>query len=427
MRPVAAVLLLLGIGLPASAGPQEALPDRLSAACRDLESGDSRRVFAAVQAIAQLGGAALPSIEARTKESKGRVRDYLELAAEEIRIAPHLPAFPAVRKVTMKSADKNVVELLSDLRAKTGAAISLENLLDEENLPEITVDVKDATMLEAFDAICHAGNVTVSMENGQFELYTGAYVDLPRFFFGHYFFRLSEFEVKKTVTFRKPSAQSFTIQMETVWDPAAAPSRFKSVRVVEALDDRGRSLVLPPADPAVAAPGDEDDPDAEGSHTFLRLVPPSPAATKITVLRGFSTIVLPKGRATTKFAAPAAGQTATSGEFEARIRDLDAEHHFLTIELSSKKQSPEVLNKLGLMGAVSVKGWDAARTAVTKTSWNESALEVTVTFEPMRLKDQPIRPPEENGAPVLERVDLSVVTSTQEKRIPFEFRDLKLK
>ncbi|HLY08414.1 MAG TPA: hypothetical protein VKW04_03805, partial [Planctomycetota bacterium] len=273
MRRLGIVVLVLVVARANDARPQEPAPDLLGAACRDLEGNEPRRVYAAVQAIAQLGGASLPAIESRAKEAKGRQREYLELAAEEIRSAPHLPGYPPVKRVTMKSNDRNVVELLADLRAKTGTALSLENLMDEEKLPELPFEVKDATMLEAFDAICHAGNVTVSMQNGQFTLFTGAYVDLPRFFYGHYFLRLSEFELLKSVTFRKPAIQTFNVEMEMVWDPVAAPLRFQPLRISEAMDDRGKNLVLPPAppDPSVKPEEKDADPDDEGPTMKLHL------------------------------------------------------------------------------------------------------------------------------------------------------------
>ena len=88
-------------------------------------------------------------------------------------------------------------------------------------------------MLEAFDAICHAGNVSIGMANGQFMLYPGEYADLPRFFYGHYFFRLQEFELLKTVDFRKPAVQTFNITMELLWDPAVPPSRIRPASILE--------------------------------------------------------------------------------------------------------------------------------------------------------------------------------------------------
>ncbi|HEV3029085.1 MAG TPA: hypothetical protein VG457_16020, partial [Planctomycetota bacterium] len=103
MRALAVVLFALIGCLGAEARPQDLSADRLALACRDLESNDPKRIFAAVQCVAQMGGVSLPAIEARAREAKGRVRDYLELAAEEIRSAPHLPGYPAVKRLSMKS------------------------------------------------------------------------------------------------------------------------------------------------------------------------------------------------------------------------------------------------------------------------------------------------------------------------------------
>lgn len=423
------VLLLLALG-GVEGLPQES--DRLTAASRDLESGDPKRVFAAVQTIAQLGGASLPAIEARAREAKGRVRDYLELAAEEIRLAPHLPNFPPVKRVSMKSADKNVVELLTDLRARTGAAIALDNLLDEEKLPEIAFEVKDATMLEAFDAICHAGNVTVSMESGQFMLYTGTYVDLPRFFYGHYYFRLSEYDHLKTVNFRRPAVETFEVHMEMIYDPAAAPLRYQPVRVVEALDDRGKNLVKPPGPPD---PKPEDiDLEAVGPAMTLHLLPPSPGSQKLAVIRGFCPVVLPKARTTMTFATPDAAapppeqkSTVTAGDFKVVITRVDLATHSVTLELSSKKLKTEALGELDLLSHVVLKGWESTSSYVQKSSPEDDVMEITVSYEPLRFKDSLVRPTEETPPPAIEKLEVSVVTSTQEKRIPFEFKDLKIR
>src|SRR5262249_20297692 len=153
-------------------GPAPGLQEeKVAPLSRELESAEVRRVYHAVSDLAALGEPALAAIEARARDAKGRARDYLGLAADEIRSARLTPGVPPLQRLSMKAADRNVIELLGDLRARTGVLLSLENLMGEEKLPEIPVDIRDATMLEAFDAICHAGSVTVTMENGQFMLY----------------------------------------------------------------------------------------------------------------------------------------------------------------------------------------------------------------------------------------------------------------
>lgn len=416
--------------------------DKVAPLVKELESTELRRVYHAVADLAALGEAALPSVEAAAREAKGRTREYLTLAAEEIRSAQATGIVPP-KRISLKAADRNVVELLNDLRAKTGVALSLENLQGEEKLPDAAVDIKDCTMLEAFDAICHAGNVTVTMENGQFMLYQGDYQDLPRFFYSQYFFRLGNYVLMKTATFRKPAVQSFKIQMEMLWDPAAAPCRFSPPVVVEAVDDRGKNLLIPPAKKKdVKTPPDPEDEDGQEAMSFLELQPPTPGAQKIAVLRGFAPISLPKTKATVSFSEPPRkeggpdeghasfeGQIRKVGDFTVKISKVEAAMFRIGVEISSTKMKPDEIARLPFLAGVALKGGDLGRTYVSLWSMKDDVAELMVSFQPLHLKEPLIRLNEDRPAPppVIEKLDLSIVTAVQERRIPFEFRDLKIK
>src|SRR5436190_17824847 len=132
MIGVLAVLALLGV-------PQDAVEPLT----RDLESPEIPKIYYSVARLSALGEKAIPEIEARAKGSKGRVRDYLQLAADEIRAAGLLTGIPTAKRITLKSTDRNVIELLGELRTKTGLALALENLLGEEKMPEIPVEIQD--------------------------------------------------------------------------------------------------------------------------------------------------------------------------------------------------------------------------------------------------------------------------------------------
>jgi hypothetical protein len=356
----------------------------------------------------------------------------------------------------MKASDRNVVELLGDLRAKTGVALSLENLMGEEKLPEVPVDVHDATMLEAFDAICRAGNVTVTMENGQFMLYQGDYEEMPRFFYDHYFFRLRNFVLMKTADFRRPAVQSFKIQMEMLWDPAAAPCKFNAPVVVEAVDDKGKSLIAPPPpakkDPPKAAEVIEDN-DAE-STSFLQLLPPSAVSEKIAVVRGYATIGLPKTKVTLSFAEetkkgdrkepalpdkaqdPPAdpvsaldGMVRKSGDFTVKIVKVEASLFRVTCEISSATMKVEDIGKMPFLANVTLKGAEPTRSYVSLWSMKDTVAEVMVSFQPLHIKEILVKPGDDRPTPpsLVEKIELSIVTAVQERKIPFEFRDVKIK
>lgn len=431
MIRVLAVLALLGV-------PQDAVEPL----ARDLESPELLKIYHSVARLSALGEKAIPEIEARAKGSKGRVRDYLQLAADEIRAAGLLTGIPAPKRITLKSSDRNVIELLGELRTKTGLALALENLLGEEKMPEIPVEIQDATALEAFDAICKAGNVSILMDNGQIMLYQGDYQELPRFFYDHYFFRLGSFVVAKTADFRRPAVQSFRIQMEMLWNPAATPCRFNAPVVVEAVDDKGKVLLVPPEAPRKKEdPEDEEEP---GAVSMLHLLPPSPGSEKIAVLRGFSTVALPRTRVTVSFVEPASKKPEapqaeqTGGPFEGLVRKTDGftirvskvepALYRIILEVSSTTLKPDDIAKLPFQATVVLKGGETTRCYLSPCA-NKEAADVTVAFQPLHLQETLIQPGDDRPPPppVIERIELSIVTAVQERRIPFEFRDVKLK
>jgi hypothetical protein len=453
--------MICGLAVLALAlAPQE---DKVGPLSRELESADVRRIYHAVSDLAALGEPALPAIETRARGAQGRLRDYLSIAAEEIRATRLTTGIPPLQRLSMKTGDRNVIELLGDLRARTGVALSLENLMGEEKLPEIPVDIRDATMLEAFDAICHAGNVTVTMENGQFMLYQGEYQDMPRFFYEHYFFRLGNFVLMKTADFRKPAVQSFKIQMEMLWDPAAAPCKFNPPVLVEAVDDKGKNLIPPP--PKKEAPkGPRDAFKQEGKEpsdgseeneseatSFLQLLPPSPAAEKLSMLRGFATIGLPRTKVTLSFAeepkkerkdapdkvqdptadAPSAldGMVRKSGDFSVKIVKVEAALLRVTCEVSSGTMKVEDIGKMPFLASVTLKGGEPTRSFVNLWSVKEGAAEVMISYSPLHLREVLVKPGDEKAAPAtpVEKIELSIVTAVQERKIPFEFRDVKIK
>jgi hypothetical protein len=458
IRAGAVLILVLA---PDAFGGQAAPPeDKLAAATHELESADVRKIYHAVSDLAALGEPALPAIEKRAQGAQGRIRDYLHLVAEEIRSARLTTGIPPVQRLSMKASDRNVVELLGDLRAKTGVALSLENLMGEEKLPEVPVDVRDVTMLEAFDAICRAGNVTVTMENGQFMLYQGDYQEMPRFFYDHYFFRLGNFVLLRTVNFRKPALQSFKIQMEMLWNPAAAPCKFNPPVVIEAMDDKGKNLIPPPAkkeppkpvEPKV--PGDAEENEAEAT-SFLQLLPPSPASEKLAVIRGFTTIGLPKTKVTLSFAeepkkgerkepapadkvqdpaaepppSPLDGLQRKSGDFSVKIVKVESGLFRITCEVSSATMKVEDIGKMPFLASVTLKGAEPTRSYVSLWSMKDTVAEVMISFQPLHLKEILVKPGDDRPSPPspVEKIDLSIVTAVQERKIPFEFRDVKIK
>lgn len=398
--------------------------DRLVPLARNLESSDLRKVYRAVGDLAALGEAALPALESRAKDAQGRTRDYLRLAADEIRSAALLNGVPVAKRISIKASDRNVTELLGDLRARTGIALALENLLaDNEKLPEVPVDIQDATPLEAFDAICKAANVSIMMENGQFGLYPGDYQETPRFFYDHYFFRLGGFVLMKTADFRRPAVQNFVVRMELLWDPVAAPCRFAAPVIVEAVDEKGKNLLPPPA-----KKDDEEEPQDAGPSSELHLVPPSPGAEKIAALRGFVKVGLPRKRVTLTFGGKDAleGQVRKAEGYTAKVAEHEPLQFRLVLDLTSGSTKPEDLQLLPFQAVVTLKGGEATR-CYLNTNVTEDACQVHINYQPLHLREALVDGDRPVPAAAVEKIELSIITAVQERKIPFEFRDVKLK
>src|SRR5688500_6780780 len=83
--------------------------DKILPLTRELESADVRKIYHAVSDLAALGEPALPSVERRAKDAKGRARDYLNLVVDEIRSARLTTGVPPIQRLSMKATDRNVV------------------------------------------------------------------------------------------------------------------------------------------------------------------------------------------------------------------------------------------------------------------------------------------------------------------------------
>jgi hypothetical protein len=256
-----------------------------------------------------------------------------------------------------------------------------------------------------------------------------------------------------------------------LWNPSAAPCRFNAPVVLEAMDDKGKSLRVPPEAPRRKS-DPEDVEEEPGAVAMLNLLPPSSGSEKISVLRGFSTVALPRTRVTVTFGEEApkkpestatpkkpaptraeettpkapepqatepAKPTAPQGEsleglirkadgFTIKVVKVEPALYRVMFEISSSTLKPDDLSKLPYQATVVLKGGETTRCFISPSA-NKEAADVTVAFQPLHLQEALVQPGEDRPPPppVIERIELSIVTAVQERRIPFEFRDVKLK
>lgn len=405
----------------------------ITARLKDLGSADVRTVYRAVERLTQLGDAALPALDAHLRQAARPVRPYVELALQEIGAGRSQPDYPKARRHSLKSSDKNAADLLVDLKSRTGLPLSIESLLDEEKLPELSLDLRDATPLEAVDAVCKAGGLTMERDGARFEIYSGGYPDFPKFFYDHYLFRLETYARTRSVSFRKPLRDRLRIDLTLLWDSGISPARLLPARLLEAVDETGKDLIPPPepakTDPPAADPESSHPPVPEGTgRDSLEILPPAPKAAKIARLRGVVPVLHPKARVDVTFKNPAAGQTKEAGGFHVTLKAIDRENFALDLFITSKTMKTEELRTRPVVASLRLKGQETPR-CVASSGVEEGGLRVRVEFVNVRLQREAgvFRLEEPLRAADIQTFQLTVVTETVERRVPFEFRDVTVR
>ena len=117
--------------------------------------------------------------------------------------------------------------------------------------------------------------------------------------------------------------------------------------VVEVADDKGKSLLPPPA--KKEEPGDhaeEAEPNAVDQQALhpLELLPPSPGAQKLVVLRGYRTISLPKDKMTVAFSPDPSRKPAPENEpLAGPLEGLVRKNGDYTVKIANEGETPAQL------------------------------------------------------------------------------------
>lgn len=409
--------------------PQEAPDDRLAGLLKEAEASDIRAAYRAVERLADLGPAALAAIEAAAKAAPEGPSGRLALAADEIRARRDLKAaYPQVRRFSATSTSRTTPDLLGDLRTTTGLDLEFGDLLEEENLPKVAVDFKDASPFEALAEICRAGSASWYFEDGVVNVYSGGFEDLPRFFFGHFMITLESHALVRTVRFGEPAQERLLLSLHAGWNPVLLAAGGRAPRLLEARDEKGRSLVPPPPKEK-AAEGEDEAPtrDAGGIYEELELLPLARGSQKIAVLRGEVPLRVPRAAVTVEFQKPKAGAKQETEGVTVTVASVESKgggSYTARLELSVAGMKPEDLVKKWVVLGLKTAGGRRLH-ADPDLDEAEGKIEVSCDFEdPARVRRQggakPVPPP-------IESLTLFYIRESFERRVPFEFRDLKIK
>jgi hypothetical protein len=341
------------------------LPGKIDGALQRLADDALDVREAAASELGELGPDAVPllreRLDALDAERKGRVQESIRRIEERQRLARVLPP---LRRATLEAAEKPLRDVLEEISKQTGIPIDLSGGTFDGPL---TISLKDALPLQAFDEACaKAGGFSYRVRRAGEEMgfNPGAAPDPsgsalffqptagpagPAAYAKSYRLRLNQITLTRTNDFRRERS-SATLQMEILWPPPAAPHSVSEFRIVDAVDDRGRSL-LPAADPNNAARFQAGfnrnrfrNHWTGGSYHALEIAYPAADAAKIASLKCALSVVYPGDERALVFEKPAdaRGESRELHGLKVMLKDCksDGQDHTIQLEISGRFAPP---------------------------------------------------------------------------------------
>ncbi|HZL73442.1 MAG TPA: hypothetical protein VFC86_13350, partial [Planctomycetota bacterium] len=258
--------------------------------------------------LIELGDKAEEKVKARLASADGELKHLCKRILEQLAVPKKLRGLlPPLRKVTIDAKDRSLKEVLEDLR--TQGALTLET--GEVGDAAVSVSIKEATPLEALDAVCKAagygyfidgrtqytkgkflaagGAAPAIVESGvesKIRLQPGSYLAVPRQFIRHYLVEPTNISLSKSDNFRQ-SYNAANLNLRVAWAPGANPQTGE-IAVESATDDKGRVLFEAPKNAPKYSGGGTYI--SGGLNASVQLAYPEADARKIASIKGKATI-----------------------------------------------------------------------------------------------------------------------------------------
>lgn len=311
VKPVRGTFAIL---LATLAATQDPLDDPLKA----LESGDPKRALAAADALVDWKGddAALKArLDALPDGAKFYARMILaERDALKARPDHHKPP----KRVDVAFSALSLDAAIEKCSEAIGYPVRKEDWGgDEDANKEITLDLKQATPLEVISTLARESGYDLYSRGDAYVLqrdWGGGAPPAPPAFWRNYMVRVDQIEIERSTDFQNGPQRLLQLNASLYFDAhvADACSWKSKTTLLEAVDDKGVSLVRPEPAETPAAPGfsDPPKPDAPVRHLSscseglvslnFDLRPLSDGATKIARFRAAVDVSVPKSLADLK-------------------------------------------------------------------------------------------------------------------------------
>lgn len=350
MRALALLVLLLA---------QEPDVDALLNQLED-ESVEVREKAAA--ALIEVGPKAEAKLRARIASADGALRTVCTRILETIAVPKELrKVVPPLRRVTMDARPRKLKEVLDDLQGQSGLSLATEGLADGD----VTVEMKDATPLEALSILCKAAGLTFYLDGGgrhvrgivpmgaddkpAIRISRGQYPDVPRQFTRHYVVEPTNLSLTRSTNFQSAQQSNAYLNMRILWNPGMEPEASR-LEVASIEDDKGRSLL--PKTRGQVEGGRVSEWNRShggwgrgGADQNVALLYPEPDAKAIGSIKGTAVMKYVIAETTVLFESPEklVGEKKESGDLTLEIQEwtLDGDRLTVKLQLTGYKDSAD--------------------------------------------------------------------------------------
>jgi hypothetical protein len=321
-----------------------------------------------------------------------------------------------------------------ELGRRIGLAVEIP---DGQTYPSLTIDLKDVPPLEALDRLARAAGVMWQPHHGdgaglrgrrappapgalpRIQIYFQKPPLYPAAWVRHYRIQVSQVTLTRTQNFQQPQSHA-SLSLGLAWLPSTIPDSVAELRVLEILDDRGRSLMPE----AVRRPGNPRFYRSRHLHANqhtenVMIKYPESDAASISVLKGSAKLEFPSATELLKFSPAAAGidETRKLEGYSIRLHGLNAAEKELrlTVEIAGPDDAGTGEQLPFSYEDVAVLLENGER--LQNQGMSGSSGQGTYTWE-LRFR-------KENDSPVKE-IQISCVLKRHVDEFPFEIQDIPL-
>lgn len=411
MRPLLLSLLLV----PSLGSARERQDDaKVAEWIRDL--GDDG-IDVRDRARAELVRAGRPAEKALREAMKGLNEEARVQAAQvlaEIEKNERVRQFePAPTRITLRKKDAPLKEVLEEIQKQTATKIAFSFAPEQA---KVTVAFEGTLLFEAVEAICRAaGNLTYSVECRRDDTVTvtlseGKLGDPPRAFRDQYFVRLEGMQLTTTYDLQGGEASRTRFDFRWGWEKGTRPQR-AVLRIEEVQDDLGNSYAEEfPPDPGGRPFGFQYVQNQQALE--FPKVPPE-RATRFARVKGALELVFPESLLVFRFEKPEEAAGAERKLEGGSIKLVTCARDKARLRAKIEVRPAELGGRLE-MKATDKEGRDFAGRYTRGEQSTEEAILMSIEFTVPAQAD-------------LTAVRFQSPAGFREKRIPFDFKDVRFR